>query len=214
MGGPPYIGPGPDIIIPGGCIGGDGMGGGRGCRMVRSSSSFVMTKASACCSLSSVPVIRQTCGPPGALAGNTEMWQPVPALVRRSLIVAPPGPMRPPTSSPGITISRGVPCSPRAVRPANARGDLLASTDRPASAGVPAGRIGRFCGGTGNRGTPSGIPFRARHSLIKFSAFSTSPTMEAVAYVSVGRNSTLISVPLRNRISSIVAPILPMTALI
>jgi len=55
--------------------------------------------SSAAFNSSSGPVIRQTCGPPGAFACSTEMFTWLPAFCRMSLMVAPPGPMSPPTRS-------------------------------------------------------------------------------------------------------------------
>mmetsp|Transcript_770 Transcript_770/g.2491 ORF Transcript_770/g.2491 Transcript_770/m.2491 type:complete len:263 (-) Transcript_770:326-1114(-) len=143
------------------------------------------------------PTIRTLCGPPGAAGGRTEMYTAPPALARISLMVAPPGPMRGPTSSGGTWTSLGSAWSGKARA---ARGTLRA--------GVPIGRAARGPG----LGTPSGQPLVAKASLIICSVFSTSPTMVTVPSGSWGKWSILMSAPLRLRMSRIVSPPLPMSA--
>jgi len=117
------------------------------------------------------------------------MNTPPPAFARMSLIVAPPGPMRGPTSSGGtcISFSSGT------------------STDCP---GAPGGRGGAPSG----RGPDNGQPLLDRASRIIFSVFSTSPTIVTVPSRSCGRWSILTSAPLRCRISRMVSPPLPISA--
>mmetsp|Transcript_24713 Transcript_24713/g.53930 ORF Transcript_24713/g.53930 Transcript_24713/m.53930 type:complete len:244 (+) Transcript_24713:321-1052(+) len=158
----------------------------------------------------------------------------LPAFCRKSLMVAPPGPMRPPTSSAGTAISRGAPGSPPGAGNAGRPGGAM-----PAVAGVPAGRAsiapgmpgggagtpgGRTPGGKGNPGKagggpgggrgipPIGQPLMARVSVIIFSHTSRlSPTIMAWPCVSLGAISILTSVPLLWRISWMVSPPLPMS---
>mmetsp|Transcript_20959 Transcript_20959/g.54914 ORF Transcript_20959/g.54914 Transcript_20959/m.54914 type:complete len:325 (+) Transcript_20959:694-1668(+) len=119
--------------MPGGIIGlpvGARLGMGIfGARMAFRLSIFWLTISKAASCSGSGPLILATCGPPGVAAGSTEMWTWLPAFVLSSLMVAPPGPMRPPTSSAGTVISRGWPGL--GLGPVNV-----------AVAGVPAGNAG------------------------------------------------------------------------
>lgn len=106
-------------IIGGGCI----MGG--GFRESMMPCSLFFTICSAWSMAGGAPEIRQVCGPPGALAGSTAIWQPAPACLRSSLIVAPPGPIMPPTMSAGMPTSRdstGPVGAPKAAPDAGAPG--------------------------------------------------------------------------------------------
>lgn len=105
-----------------------------GCRFLRNSSNFVVSKDSAAGSNCSGPLIRAICGPPGVAAGKTDMCTCGPAFARRSLIVEPPGPMSPPTKSAGTCTSRGVPGVVLMGSPGGAAA--------PGGPGVPAGSAG------------------------------------------------------------------------
>mmetsp|Transcript_81959 Transcript_81959/g.230701 ORF Transcript_81959/g.230701 Transcript_81959/m.230701 type:complete len:250 (+) Transcript_81959:1007-1756(+) len=84
----------------------------------------------------------------------------------------------------------------------------------PGGAGPPPGCIGIIipCCGGGGLGAPMGQPFKTRHSLIRTSVLSMSPTMVTVPTGSWGTWSILMSAPLLARMSLIVSPPLPMSA--
>mmetsp|Transcript_79992 Transcript_79992/g.259259 ORF Transcript_79992/g.259259 Transcript_79992/m.259259 type:complete len:292 (-) Transcript_79992:369-1244(-) len=200
-----------------------------GMRFFRSSSSLFVIISSACVNMGSGPEIRAIWGPPGEAAGNTEMCTCVPAFALKSLMVEPPGPIRPPTRSAETWSSLGAPGA--AVGP-------------PASAWVPAGKAGRAPGGSrpasgggimpggegppgggmrakgmpggwpGGGGTPPpiGQPFIESASLIIASVISMSPTMVKWPVGSFGPRSILISALLLCRMSCTVSPPLPMSA--
>jgi len=176
-----------------------GIGGGR--RPFMTSCNLCFTSISAWSMAGGAPEMRHVCGPPGKLAGSTAIWQLTPACFLNSLIVAPPGPIMPPTRSAAMGTSRdsagpvGEACAipPIAGAPpggsAMGGGGTMLGGGKPGGGGTTPAIIGAMPGGNpggGGGAPPNGQPFAASASLMSCSTLSMSPTSVTRPVVSFG----------------------------